>query len=245
MCTMDEIKFAEAALVQSSTLRWRRSIITGRAAIIRDSQRSIGVMAGPPRAKVLWFVLLFCHRLAAATQYTNDDSDYDDFDFYKDGLPEKRVDSTAYRRPQQDDFYMVGDSERADDPNRRSSSDALRDEPAMSDTSSRMSSRESTNPQTKWPSAERVYRYTKHRIPGYDYEELDFLEPRSRPRRCDERSVYTHCLCQFTCAEPNVVDCYTPCSSGCECREDYVFDEQLGECVLPEQCQPDDDYLLY
>lgn len=98
--------------------------------------------------------------------------------------------------------------------------------------------------QGNWPTTERVYRYTKHRIPGYDYEELEFLDTR-QPQRCDERSVWTHCLCQFTCTEPNIVDCYTPCNSGCECREDFVYDPKSRQCVLPEQCPPDDDYFLY
>lgn len=81
----------------------------------------------------------------------------------------------------------------------------------------------------------KVYRYTKHRIPGYDYDEFASIGSRSY-QRCDDRSVWTHCLCQFTCVEPDVVDCYTPCRSGCECKEDYVFDEVRQKCLTPEQC---------
>ncbi|XP_011306685.1 uncharacterized protein [Fopius arisanus] len=80
---------------------------------------------------------------------------------------------------------------------------------------------------------ERKYQYTKHRIPGYDYDELDFVE---EGKRCDDRSLWTHCLCQFTCTSKNTVDCYTPCRSGCECREDFVLDEESGTCVYPDQC---------
>ncbi|XP_063991408.1 uncharacterized protein LOC135169919 [Diachasmimorpha longicaudata] len=82
---------------------------------------------------------------------------------------------------------------------------------------------------------EKKYQYTKHRIPGYDYDELDFMDEGS-VKRCDERSVWTHCLCQFTCISKNTVDCYTPCGSGCECKEDFVFDEESGTCVYPDQC---------
>ncbi|XP_026669364.1 uncharacterized protein LOC108625026 isoform X2 [Ceratina calcarata] len=93
------------------------------------------------------------------------------------------------------------------------------------------------SPVTKldWYKPERVYRYTKHRIPGYDYDELDYVVSRNF-QQCDEKSVWTHCLCQFTCTEPDVVDCYSPCKSGCECKEEYVYDEKTQQCLLPDQC---------
>lgn len=93
---------------------------------------------------------------------------------------------------------------------------------------------------TDWYKPEKVYRYTKHRIPGYDYEELDYMITKNF-QQCDDRSVWTHCLCQFSCSDPDVVDCYTPCKSGCECKEEYVFDEKRQQCVLPEQCSPKED----
>ncbi|XP_014232528.1 uncharacterized protein LOC106656228 isoform X2 [Trichogramma pretiosum] len=141
-----------------------------------------------------------------------DDTDYSDFEFYKD-LPEHQM--AADQPPRESDFYI--ESEEAE----------------------------------KQPPADRIYRYTKHRIPGYDYEELageysngEYARKYQR-QRCDDRSVWTHCLCQFTCSQPSVVDCYTPCAPGCECKEDYVYDEKARRCVTPEQCQPDDDYLIY
>lgn len=88
---------------------------------------------------------------------------------------------------------------------------------------------------------EKIYRYTKHRIPGYDYDELDIFGD-SSDRKCDDKSIWTHCLCQFTCDEPNSVDCYMPCESGCECKEDFVFDKRIQNCVLPSQCEMPVDY---
>lgn len=88
---------------------------------------------------------------------------------------------------------------------------------------------------------EKIYSYTKHRIPGYDYEELDIFSDNNE-RKCDEKSIWTHCLCQFTCAEPNSIDCYTPCESGCECKEDFVFDKRTQQCILPSQCEMPVDY---
>ncbi|XP_058800679.1 uncharacterized protein LOC131669655 isoform X2 [Phymastichus coffea] len=162
------------------------------------------------------FCLLLQFGFASLSQYT-DDSDYD-FNYYYKDLPEKQGAGRA-----EDDFYIANESE--EERSRR----------LMVETQSD----QETDP-SRWPPQERVYRYTKHRIPGYDYDELQL-----RQERCDDRSVWTHCLCQFTCARPNVVDCYTPCDSGCECRENYVFDERARMCVRPEECQPDADYLLY
>ncbi|XP_011859859.1 PREDICTED: uncharacterized protein LOC105557274 isoform X2 [Vollenhovia emeryi] len=59
-------------------------------------------------------------------------------------------------------------------------------------------------------------------------------------QKCDDRSIWTHCLCQFTCSRPDIVDCYTPCRSGCECKEEYVFDERTQRCLLPEECSTED-----
>lgn len=76
----------------------------------------------------------------------------------------------------------------------------------------------------------KMYRYTKHRIPGYDYDELEYTN------NCDDKSSWTHCLCQFTCDAINSVDCYTPCQSGCQCKENYVYDERKKICIKPENC---------
>lgn len=100
--------------------------------------------------------------------------------------------------------------------------------------------RDPSNKRFSWfKSSEKIYRYTKHRIPGYDYDEFDYMRS---SRKCDDKSIWTHCLCQFTCSKPDVVDCYAPCKSGCECREEYVFDEKTQRCLLPEHCSPDNDY---
>lgn len=99
--------------------------------------------------------------------------------------------------------------------------------------------------QLKWFHVpEKVYQYTKHRIPGYDYDELDFTGSR-KFNKCDASSVWSHCVCQFTCSNPNEVDCYMPCHSGCECKEAYVFDESTQRCVLPEMCPRQDNYDMY
>ncbi|XP_033225161.1 uncharacterized protein LOC117178059 isoform X2 [Belonocnema kinseyi] len=88
---------------------------------------------------------------------------------------------------------------------------------------------------------EKIYRYTKHRMPGYDYDEFNIFGD-SRDEKCNEKSTWTHCLCQFTCYEPSTVDCYSPCESGCECKEDFVFDERTKQCLLPSQCESGVDY---
>lgn len=82
----------------------------------------------------------------------------------------------------------------------------------------------------------KIYQYTKHRIPGYDYDELDYMGGRISDRMCDNWSVFANCVCQFTCTSPNEVDCYKPCESGCQCREEFVFDENIQQCVPPEDC---------
>ncbi|KAL7300359.1 hypothetical protein TKK_0006981 [Trichogramma kaykai] len=191
-----------------------------------------------------------------------DDTDYSDFEFYKD-LPEHQM--AADQPPRESDFYIESE-EVAKHQHQRNRHDVatnndrdriinpadsrvpviLRDGQPLTITLS-----EFVETAEKQPPADRIYRYTKHRIPGYDYEELageysngEYARKYQR-QRCDDRSVWTHCLCQFTCSQPSVVDCYTPCAPGCECKEDYVYDEKARRCVTPEQCQPDDDYLIY
>lgn len=100
---------------------------------------------------------------------------------------------------------------------------------------------EKTFPATPMSATLKIYRYTKHRVPGYDANGVESGVTRTL---CDEKSIWTNCLCQFTCSQINIVDCYTPCESGCECREDYVFDEKLQHCVLPEQCQTKEDFIV-
>ncbi|XP_016839721.1 uncharacterized protein LOC107980923 [Nasonia vitripennis] len=177
-----------------------------------------------------WILLIFGVLAAVAIAHYTDDSDYNDFDYYKE-LPEKRPPSYVAVDQLQDDFYIVSDPDNVGDRSRRVAGGSREDRGTHDGMMGE-----------SWTTPEKVYRYTKHRIPGYDYEELEFLDTR-QPQRCDERSVWTHCLCQFTCAEPNIVDCFTPCNSGCECREDFVYDPKSQQCVLPEQCPPDDYYL--
>ncbi|XP_017880204.1 uncharacterized protein LOC108625026 isoform X1 [Ceratina calcarata] len=153
------------------------------------------------------------------SQYT-DDSDYKDLELYEE-MPV----SYNFNRDQ-DDFYILTNFE---DNDVYSHKNGLQFE--NEDSLAKRS------PVTKldWYKPERVYRYTKHRIPGYDYDELDYVVSRNF-QQCDEKSVWTHCLCQFTCTEPDVVDCYSPCKSGCECKEEYVYDEKTQQCLLPDQC---------
>lgn len=89
----------------------------------------------------------------------------------------------------------------------------------------------------KLPETIKVYQYTKHRIPGYDYDEFDLTNNKKNVNSCDEKSIWSHCLCQFTCNAINSVDCYTPCEGGCQCRENYVYDEEKKICIKPEYCE--------
>ncbi|XP_050486104.1 uncharacterized protein LOC126871388 isoform X2 [Bombus huntii] len=167
-------------------------------------------------------------------QYT-DDSDYKDLEFYEN-IPANYIGN--FDKDHLDDFYILSNFEDANIQNNvyphkndlqipfENSGDSLK--------------KRSSVAQLEWYKPEKVYRYTKHRIPGYDYEELDYMITKNF-QQCDERSVWTHCLCQFTCTEPDMVDCYTPCKSGCECKEEYVFDERTQQCLLPEQCLPKED----
>lgn len=177
--------------------------------------------------------------LVANAQYT-DDSDYNDIDFYED-MQMGYTANFGKNHPSvtQDDFYILSEF---DDP------DAHDMYPVTNDLSMPFENdnvkRNSFSGQLNWYKPEKVYRYTKHRIPGYDYEELDYVAQRNF-QQCDEKSIWTHCLCQFTCSEPDVVDCYTPCKSGCECKEEYVFDEKSQQCQLPEHCSSKDGSFVY
>lgn len=163
--------------------------------------------------------LLLMTNAHTLSQYT-DDSDYKDLELYEAPA------GYNFNRDQ-DDFYILANFEDNDIYARKND---------MEDSLAKRS------PVAKldWYKPEKVYRYTKHRIPGYDYEELDYVISRNF-QQCDGRSVWTHCLCQFTCAEPDVVDCYSPCKSGCECKEEYVYDEKSRQCLPPDQCPLRDD----
>ncbi|XP_043286543.1 uncharacterized protein [Venturia canescens] len=189
------------------------------------------------------FLLLFTFTLA---QY-NDDSDYNNFEFYET-IPTtyERSANENYQATGPDDFYIISDLE--DAANARDSWNS-----GIEDLD-RVFENEIANEKFRIPSErerdlykrqEKIYRYTKHRIPGYDYDELDFMSARGF-QQCDEKSVWTNCVCQFTCQHPNVVDCFTPCKNGCECKEDYVFDEKTKSCILPEHCEHrTKDYSIY
>lgn len=186
---------------------------------------------------------IFCLIAAVTAQYT-DDSDYNDLDFYDD-MPISYVRNTdkEHSAIAQDDFYILSDFEDEDVqrnlyPNRNS-----RPIPFGSNEES-LKRRTSFAAQLNWYKPERVYRYTKHRIPGYDYEELDYVAG-GNFQQCDEKSTWTHCLCQFTCSNPDIVDCYTPCKSGCECKEEYVFDEKTQQCLQPGHCSSKEDNFVY
>ncbi|XP_034191336.1 uncharacterized protein LOC117609294 isoform X1 [Osmia lignaria lignaria] len=184
-------------------------------------------------------VVINARKCYTQSQYT-DDSDYKDLEFYED-MPINYIGN--YEKDHidvnQDDFYILSNFEDANVQN-----DVY---PHRNDLQIPFENRDdalkkrSPVAQLNWYKPEKVYRYTKHRIPGYDYEELDYVITRNI-QQCDEKSVWTHCLCQFTCSEPDVVDCYTPCKSGCECKEEYVFDEKTQQCSLPEHCSSKDDH---
>ncbi|XP_076377715.1 uncharacterized protein LOC117227537 isoform X2 [Megalopta genalis] len=150
----------------------------------------------------------------------SDDSDYKDFEFYEevpDAVPRgRRCDVCPEMHDNVDLSFKIIDEV----PKKERAHDV----------------------QLDWYKPQRIYRYTKHRIPGYDYEEIDHVFARN-PQQCDEKSIWAHCVCRFTCTEPDVVDCYSPCRSGCECKEEYVFDEKTNRCMLPEECPKDEDYI--
>ncbi|XP_012531144.1 uncharacterized protein LOC105833733 [Monomorium pharaonis] len=181
--------------------------------------------------KILSYYIL-CSVMVVTTQYTGD-FEYNDFDFYEDlSTDHSKSFNKKYKSAAQDDFYITNDF---DIENR----DSAYPSPNYATFGKGIGSFERETPFDKqfdwYKLPEKVYRYTKHRIPGYDYDEFDYIRSRSI-QECDDKSIWTHCLCQFTCSKPNVVDCYTPCSSGCECKEDYVYDEKAQRCLLPEEC---------
>lgn len=192
--------------------------------------------------------LLLYLALAIGAQYT-DDSDYNDFDLYED-LPLVYTENLESDQPNdavQDDFYILSDFE---DLGKSRHRDRYRNRNRLSlndyGNQDVFAKRNVLAGYYGWyKPPERIYRYTKHRIPGYDYDELDYVAGGDLNERCDERSSWTHCLCQFTCSEQNVVDCYTPCKSGCECKEEYVFDEKAERCSLPEECSSPEEALAY
>lgn len=175
--------------------------------------------------------------IAFITEY-RDDFEYNDFDFYDDlSTDHSRSFNKGYNNAVQDDFYVANDfddTENQDDTNP--------DSRFFEDNIGSFEKNPSDKQFDWYKLSEKVYRYTKHRIPGYDYDEFGYMSYKN-VHECDDRSVWTHCLCQFTCAKPNEVDCYTPCRSGCECKEEYVFDEKTQKCLLPEECSTTDyDY---
>lgn len=166
------------------------------------------------------------------------DSEYNDFDFYEELSADSRGSDKKYSSVAQDDFYAkVLDTENWDDAYPDSNL------PAFGNNVDSFKKRGPFNSkQFDWYKLpEKVYRYTKHRIPGYDYDEFDYAHSKIF-HECDDKSTWTHCLCQFTCSKRDVVDCYTPCRSGCECKEEYVFDEKAQRCLLPEQCSSEGNY---
>ncbi|XP_015186227.1 PREDICTED: uncharacterized protein LOC107071608 [Polistes dominula] len=191
-------------------------------------------------------ILCFIFYLIILTngQY-KDDADYN-HEFYQDASIDY-VQSLG-DNPQnalQDDFYILNDIENAELQN-----DMYPDindfSIAFSNDKNSLKRTNSLNNQLDWYKVpEKVYRYTKHRIPGYDYDEFDYFGVKSSSKVCDEKSIWTHCLCQFTCNEPNMVDCYTPCKSGCECKENYVFDDKQQQCLLPEECSSKQEDIIY
>lgn len=179
----------------------------------------------------------YCDNLIIAfiTEY-RDDFEYNDFDFYDDlSMDRSRSFNKEYNSATQDDFYVANDFEDSENQDDAYPSSAVKDSIGSFE-------RSPFDKQFDWNKlSEKVYRYTKHRIPGYDYDEFGYMSYKN-VQECDDRSVWTHCLCQFTCSKPDEVDCYTPCRSGCECKEEYVFDEKTQKCLLPEECSTDYNY---
>lgn len=178
-------------------------------------------------------VFLFSILVAANAQYS-DDVDYNDA---YDDMPIHYADNYGKSSSNiaQDDFYILSEFEDSGSKHKIYSNANDLSINLNNDGRERIRRRNPFTAEMNWYKPEKVYRYTKHRIPGYDYEELDYVATKNL-EDCDDRSVWTHCLCQFTCTEPDVVDCYTPCQSGCECKEEFVFDEKKQQCSLPEQC---------
>ncbi|XP_011639037.1 uncharacterized protein LOC105428417 [Pogonomyrmex barbatus] len=185
-----------------------------------------------------WLKILFyslCTIIVVIAQYT-DDSEYD-FDFYKDLSTDRSKNFDNEYNDAQDNFYIANgfDDTENQDGSYSDSNFAL-------ENSISSFKKDPHDKQFDWYKLpKKVYSYTKYRIPGYDYDEFDYMRSRDISE-CDDKSVWTHCLCQFTCSKPDVVDCYTPCRSGCECKEEYVFDEKAQRCLLPEECSEEDNY---
>lgn len=169
------------------------------------------------------------------TEYIGD-PEYD-FDFYEDLSTDRSKNfNKEYNSVAQDDFYTANDFDDVENQG------TYPDSNFAFGNSIDSFKRGPFEKQFNWYKlSEKIYRYTKHRIPGYDYDEFDYMRSRS-VQKCDDRSVWTHCLCQFTCSKPNIVDCYAPCRSGCECKEEYVFDEKAQRCLLPKECSTEDSY---
>ncbi|XP_033338755.1 uncharacterized protein LOC117227537 isoform X1 [Megalopta genalis] len=190
------------------------------------------------------YIILYL-TVAIDAQYS-DDSDYKDFEFYEE-VPVSYVGNfeNDHLNIVQDDYYILNDFEDAVPRGRRC--DVCPEMHDNVDLSFKIidevpKKERAHDVQLDWYKPQRIYRYTKHRIPGYDYEEIDHVFARN-PQQCDEKSIWAHCVCRFTCTEPDVVDCYSPCRSGCECKEEYVFDEKTNRCMLPEECPKDEDYI--
>ncbi|XP_006622090.1 uncharacterized protein LOC102681392 [Apis dorsata] len=183
-------------------------------------------------------IMINANKCYTQSQYM-DDSDYKDLKFYED-MPVNYIENFDKDHIDmiQDDFYILSNFEDANLQNNLYFHKNNLQIPF--ETNDDSFKKKSSVEHLEWYKPEKMYRYTKHRIPGYDYEELDYMITKNF-QQCDEKSIWTHCLCQFTCSEPDMVDCYTPCKSGCECKEEYVFDEKTQQCLLPEQCFPKED----
>ncbi|XP_018400320.1 PREDICTED: uncharacterized protein LOC108777838 [Cyphomyrmex costatus] len=184
--------------------------------------------------KILSYYILYTIIVVTAQYYMDD---YNDFDFYEDlSTHRSKSFNKEYNSVGQDDFYVANDFDDTDSQDGTYPSSNY----AVFRNSIDSFERDSFDKQFNWHKlSEKVYRYTKYRIPGYDYDEFDYIRS-GKIKECDDRSVWTHCLCQFTCSKPDKVDCYTPCRSGCECKEKYVFDEKAQRCLLPEECSTED-----
>ncbi|XP_012258989.1 uncharacterized protein LOC105687715 [Athalia rosae] len=187
-------------------------------------------------------LLIVCTIVLTTAQYI-DDSDYEDYGSYEELIPHTLIREQAKGRvkPAQEDLYLINDYEESASQNDvYSINDEIDLVLANKDGSLEMIQRPYKQP--KWfQTPAKIYQYTKHRIPGYDYDELDFMGGR-RFDKCDSRSVWSHCVCQFTCSNPSEVDCYMPCTSGCECKEDFVFNEDTAQCILPEMCANEQNF---
>ncbi|XP_031339682.1 zonadhesin-like [Photinus pyralis] len=78
--------------------------------------------------------------------------------------------------------------------------------------------------------------------PDYIREEIGgkCIPIRDCKNECSRNQIWQECsdtLCKKTCSNiDSVITCPTPCNPGCSCKEEYVWDDELTNCVSKWEC---------